>query len=329
MRYLGLNFVCGFSSVGIYDSKSNQFEVKKFITPPEYLQLYKRSPNYWRFWKVRNLYRNNIEALLQEISYRDCDHVTLTDFFGSKPSLSLVPYFEKKFQNKPLLRSDHKWGHINAVKVHPKFQYPALVADCSAQHSVIAYLPDPETIQIVYESDERAEGVFWGLGKVIIQGWVRGAQEGNQWTYDLYAKRGKNGQIVREFSEEVEKSQLPFCEDVLTKNLPQQMEAIKKQYSDLDSYRNDWVATQQALLRTIFLKLKRQLTSQIEAKTYFIGGGISRNPAFLELGEWLKVPDEVGGDDGSGCFMAYLGYHVNEKGLNIKHDRWRGFLTGY
>ncbi|NBT57920.1 hypothetical protein EBT16_03960 [bacterium] len=329
MRYLGINFVCGFSSVGIFDSKLNHFEVKKFINPPEYLQVYKRSPNYWRFWKVRNLYRNNIEALLQQISYMDCDHVTLTDFFGSKASLSLVPYFEKKFQVKRLLCSDHKWGHINAVKFHSKFQYPALVADCSAQHSLIAYLPNPETINILYESDERAEGVFWGLGKVIIQGWVRGAQEGNDWSYGLYAQRGRMGKNVKDFSEEIERSQLPFCEDVLSKDLPQYMDAIKKQYTDLECFRNDWVATQHAALRAIFLKLKRQLSCQIEAKTYFIGGGISRNPAFSSLNEWLKVPDEVGGDDGSGCFMAYLGYHVNERGLKIKHDRWRGFVTGY
>jgi hypothetical protein len=101
------------------------------------------------------------------------------------------------------------------------------------------------------------------------------------------------------------------------------MEALRSTYDSEESFRDDWVAGQQQLLRDIFSHVKAELSGKYPAKTFFISGGISRNPAFDSLPDWLRVPDHVAGDDGGGCFMAYLGYHVKEKGLVIKHDRWK------
>lgn len=327
MKYLGLNFVCGTSAVGIYDPSSNQFALKKSIPPLEYFQLYKKRPNLWRHLKTKYLYKKSMNSLLEAVSEQEINHVTLTDFFGSPPSLELVPYFKRKFRNFPLLLSDHKWGHINAVKFHPEFQYPAFVADCSAQHSILAYLPNPQKIEVVYDSDSRQGGTFTGLGKSIIYGWVHGAGEPFYWRYETYSKRAIEGKIVFVFEEEVEQSRLPFAEDVLVGSFPLKMEAIKKNYSNLEAFRNDWVATQHELLRCIFRKIQKEYQKQYEVKTWFVGGGISRNTAFQNLEGWLRVPDIVGGDDGSGCFMAYLGYHVHQHGLDIPHDRWKGFIT--
>lgn len=327
MKYLGLNFVCGTSAVGIYDPKSNQFSLKKSIPPLEYFQEYKRKATLWRHLKTKHLYKKSMNSLLEAVALTDIGHVTMTDFFGSPPSLALVPYFKRQFRQFPTLLSDHKWGHINAVKFHPEFEYPAFVADCSAQHSILAYLPDPHRIDVIYDSDSRQGGTFTGLGKVIIYGWVQGAGEPFYWRYDTYSKRGQEGKVVFQYEKEVEESKHPFAEDVLVNIFPPQMESIKKNYTNLECYRDDWVATQHELLRCTFRKIKREYQKKFEVKTWFVGGGISRNSAFQSLEGWLRVPDIVGGDDGSGCFMAYLGYHVHHHGLQIPHDRWRGFLT--
>lgn len=327
MKYLGLNFVCGMSAIGLFDSETQTFVERRFIPPSEEFQLYKRNPDWSNHRITKALYKERTEKLLKDIERYKVDYVVLTDFFASKPSLELVPFFKKKFNGLPVLHSDHKWGHINAVKFHPQFEFPALVADCSAQHSIIAYIPSPESIEVLYEDQRKVGGTFHGLGKTIIYGWAEGAGEPHHWSYQTYAERAQRGKVVFDFSMEVELSTDPFGEDILTQHLPQKMASVMPTYKNLETYRDDWVATQHEALRAIFRKMRQTYQGSHRPKTFFVGGGISRNTAFKTLDQWLIVPEVVGADDGSGCFMAYLGYQVNEHGLKLQHDRWKGHIT--
>lgn len=57
---------------------------------------------------------------------------------------------------------------------------------------------------------------------------MHGAGEPFYWRYETYSRRAIEGKIVFVFEEEVEKSRLPFAEDVLVGSFPLKMEAIKK-----------------------------------------------------------------------------------------------------
>lgn len=342
MKYLGINYVGGILASGIYDSAKNSFTLKRHADIDRvmgflYYGWYGKSPNRLNFHLLRYYTHYLISKLVAKIG--DVDVVVLSSRSGSPPFLANTSYLCHKFANKKIIHSDHFWGHINAVKYHPKFQYPSLVVDSSAMHSIIAYIPDSKNIEILSESQYSFKGTYIGLGKLTVHSWADLLQErvfwpgqpekGKENIYKLYARRGQKGRIAFRLKKHIERSPEPLCEDVIRDIFPKKMSALRDRYHSLEEYRNDWVAGQQQLLRDIFSFVKTREARKRPIKTFFVSGGISCNPAFQNCKGWLRVPDLLAGDDGAGCFMAYLGYHVNEQGLKIDHSRWRQFKYVY
>lgn len=342
MRYLGIDSVGGPISIGVFDSSKKKIILKKFYAGDKvisnfYYHLYQKKQSKLIYLLIKYYIRHLLKKLLSSVEKGKIDYVVLSSYSGSSTLLSNLPYLRKSFSKKKILESDHNWGHINSNKYHKDFKYPALVVDSSARHSVIAYLPNEKKIKIISESKADSKGNCDGLGVLTIDVWVDKLNENVYWwpnskenrnkkfVYQLYLDRGSRGKIVVRMKKELKSSKLPLCEDVFYKHFPEKMDKLKSAYASLEEFKDDWVASQQQLLRDLMTHIKNKTSKKYPAKSYFISGGISRNPAFKNFKGWLKVPDIVAGDDGAGCFMAFLGYCVNEKGLEVQHDRWKSY----
>lgn len=340
MKYLGIDYGFGTNSIGIFDSSKKEFTLKKYyycdkILAKIYYYKYNKEINKVRLFLVKHYTRHLLNKLLGHLKDGEIDHVTLSSYSGSDYYLANTSYLQKRFADKKILHSDHFWGHVNSAKFHKDFEYPALVIDCSDRHSVIAVIPDAQRIKLIANSHIDYNNDRVGIGKLLIQVWLDELQEEFSWPgqpvkgrknlYELYDKRGKRGNSVLDMKRYIKKSKYPLCEDVFRDHFPNKMKRLKQAYSSIELYRDDWVATQQQVLREIITFLRQKLKKKYAIKTFFISGGISRNPAFKNVKDCLLVPNIVGGDDGAGCFMAFLGYCVNEQGLVINHDNWKDY----
>ena len=340
MKYLGIDYVYGGTSIGIFDSSKKKFILKKFNLVNKtlgylYYWWYKRSPNRICGYLIKLYVCNNLIKLQRTTKDHKVDVVVISSKSGLKPFTGVINHIKNMFKDKKVIHSDHFWGHINSVKYHKMFKYPALVVDSSARHSIIAYLPSDKKIEIVEQSEVSYNYEKVGLGIILINFWAKELNENIFWpgqptenkkdVYKLYAERGERGNVVIDMKKEIAKSKELLCESVFLDYFPKKMENIKYKYKSVESYKNDWVATQQQLLRDVFEVLKKKISKTKIIKTCFVSGGISRNPAFLNSKEWLLTPNIMAGDDGAGCFMAYLGYHIEERGLVINHDKWKDY----
>ena len=339
MKYLGIDYVSGPVAIGIFDSSEQKFVLKKFFPADKilgrlYYSMYRNNPNKINYIMVKAYVRYLLVRLLGNIKKENFDYIILANFSGSKTLLANNFYLEKKFSDKKIILTDHNWGYINSVKYHKNFKYPALVVDASARHSILAYLKNDNGIEILAEAPADRNGNCLGLGEITVHFWANKLKEDICWPgqpikgkkniYELYLERGQRGKALVDMGKYIKNSKNTFCEDVFLLHFPREMEKLKKNYRSMEAYKDDWVASQWKLLRDVLTHIRKK-AKKYHAKTFFISGGISRNPALKHFADWLLVPDSLGGADGSGCTMAFLGYHLIEKGLVVEHDRWKNY----
>ena len=104
--------------------------------------------------------------------------------------------------------------------------------------------------------------------------------------YNLYETRGYKGNVVVDMRKEIGCSKQLLCETIVRFDFPKKMKAIYHRYHDKEQYKNDWVASQQKMLRDIFTSAREKISDDHHIKTSFVSGGISRNPAFREFEDW-------------------------------------------
>ncbi len=340
MKYLGIDTCGGTAAIGVFDGSTRTIEMQKHdfggkILGLIYHRIYKKNQSKPLFYLVRSYARFMIRRLLKSVDDISIDYVVVASQSGSRAILSALSFIEKKYQGKVIVRSDHNWGYLNAIKYHPDFKYPALVVDASLHHCIVAYISSDKGIRILDRTSPASSEFECGLGYLTVNLWVKSLQEDVFWpsqetkgkksVYELYNERGHRGNVVVDMKEEIKGSKDIFCQEVFEDSFPKKMETIRPSYPSLERYKDDWVASQWQVLRDVLSSIKEKYHESLPIGSFFVSGGISLNPA-LQKADWLKVPKDLAGAQGAGCAMAYLGYCINEQGLEVNHEEWKDYL---
>jgi len=336
MRYLGMDY--GGFTVGIYDDSSKMFDHGIQRTDNALYRalfaLYHHYPAFPILLKIplKIISYALIRLLIRQVEQKQFDAVILSNnrqHLWYDPSRRL----SKKF-GKPIINAHCVWVYINAAKHHPKFAYPALVFYSTNRQDLLVYLKDRRSMHILDGSIDTPESTYEGLGSLTITTWVRKLKESVSWVghptaaqpnvYALYKKRGSLGKAVVSLKKEVSKSSHVFSSHLFKEEFPRLMEKKRKEYSSIEKFKNDWVASQQQLLRDVLINVQKKYLNR-SIRTFIIAGGISRNPSFKRLGGWLTTPSEISGMENGGKAAAFMGHSLCKEGLTIEHDKWKNY----
>jgi hypothetical protein len=342
MRWLGIDRGVWYCCEGQFDDYKKSFGQERHLPSNKLMGWL-----YFTLYKKKNVRNFLLASLLKAYSWHRTkkflretiknipspDTIVLSGHGADSHLWKDISPLLKNISHSKTIVSDRIWAYINSVKFHPKFEYPSLVFLSTTTNTFLAYLPDETRIVPLIEGVASSGKEYKGLGVLTIDVWVRELKEEVSWpgqpqkgrknVYALYKERGDRGKNVLNLKEDLAHSTDLFAEKIFTARFPEKMRALREKYASEEPYRDDWVASQQQLLRDFVALIKERELKSRQIKTFFLTGGLSMNPAFASLADWFRVSRELAGEEKGGNALAYLGYCIEKEGLRVEHDRWK------